>query len=107
MIRLLLQSEKLFVSQIFGLLLTTPFDTNGHWIVNLLVGVLTHDTPYQPYLSAYKELPKTNHSTVSWQLKNMACMGCDKNLYLFLSNPASYMVKTRDSLKFFTPISFI
>jgi len=40
-------------------------DITGRYIANLLVGLLKCDIPAQPYLIACKELPKTNHSTVS------------------------------------------
>lgn len=83
-------------------------DTNGRYIANLLVGVLKHDTPSQPYLLACKELPKTNHSTVSRFINDSLKIlwpagGNDENLRLFLSDAAPYMVKTGDALKVFYP----
>lgn len=83
-------------------------DTNGRYIANLIVGVLKHDTPSQPYLLACKELPKTNHSTISRFINDSLKIlwpagGNDENLRLFLSDAAPYMVKTGDSLKVFYP----
>uniref|UniRef100_A0A2S2PVX4 DUF659 domain-containing protein n=1 Tax=Sipha flava TaxID=143950 RepID=A0A2S2PVX4_9HEMI len=83
-------------------------DTNGRYIANLLVGVLECDTPSQPYLLACKELPKTNHSTVSRFINDSlkilwSAGGNDENLRLFLSDAAPYMVKTGDALKVFYP----
>jgi len=82
-------------------------DTNERYIANLIVGVLKHDTPSQPYLLTCKKLPKTNHSTISRFINdNLKILwpagGNDENLR-FLSDAAPYMVKTGDSLKVFYP----
>lgn len=83
-------------------------DTNGRYIANLLVGFLKHDTASQAYLLASKELPKTNHSTVSRFINDSLRIlwpegGNDEKVRLLISDAAPYMIKTGDSLKIFYP----
>jgi len=100
MIALLLQAEKVLATRIA---VDETTDTNSRYIANLLVGVLKHDAPSQPYLLACKKLTKTNYSTVSRfindSLKILWPAGRnDENLRLFLSDAVPYVVKTGDSL---------
>jgi len=83
-------------------------DINGRYIANLLVGVLKCNTTTHPYLIACKELPKTNHSTVSRFINDGLKLlwpsgGHDENVILMLSDAAPYMVKTGEVLKVFYP----
>jgi len=83
-------------------------DLKGRYIANLLVGVLKNDMPTQPYLISFKELDKTNHSTVSRFINNSLKTlwplgGHDEKVLLMLSDAAPYMVKTGDVLKVFYP----
>lgn len=71
-------------------------NTNDRYTKNLLFGVLNHNILSQLYFLAFKELPKTNHFTVSrfinGNLKVLWPAGkSDENVRLFLSNATHHM----------------
>lgn len=83
-------------------------DSVGRYIANVLVGAMKPDDVCKPHLLVSRELPSTNHATVSRLVNDaMAVLwpnGTEHDrVLLLLSDAAPYMVKAGKALQVFYP----
>lgn len=83
-------------------------DVEGRYVVHVIVGKLSADSPSQPFLVSCEVLEKCNHATVARHFNE--CMSLlwpsgvqHENVLLFLSDGAPYMIKARSAIKVFYP----
>jgi len=99
-IKKLINGKKIWIS------MDETTDIEGRYIVNTIIGILSHDGPGEIFLINVEELDKTNHSTI--------CKAFDRSLFLiwpeglhyndvllFLTDAAPYMKKATRHLQVF------
>ena len=99
-IKKLINGKKIWIS------MDETTDIEGRYIVNTIIGILSHDGPGEIFLINVEELDKTNHSTI--------CKAFDRSLFLiwpeglhyndvllFLTDAAPYMKKAARHLQVF------
>jgi len=67
-IKKLINGKKIWIS------MDETTDIEGRYIVNTIIGILSHDGPGEIFLINIEELDKTNHSTI--------CKAFDRSLFL-------------------------
>lgn len=99
-IKKLINGKKIWIS------MDETTDIEGRYIVNTIIGILSHDGPGEIFLINVEELDKTNHSTI--------CKAFDRSLFLiwpeglhyndvllFLTDAAPYTKKAARHLQVF------